>query len=159
MHNRFNGFILGELTMSHSLTKVWIHGVWSTKDRTALLKKGFRSKVLQHIQEKFDEINCPAQIVNGTSDHIHALFVLNSDKCVAEVIKMVKGESSHWINQHDFLKIKFAWQVGYCGLSVSESRLKQVEMYIRNQEEHHRKMTFQEEYNFFLEKCGLSENR
>ena len=76
---------------------------------------------------------------------------------MANVMKMVKGESSHWVNQQDFLHKKFAWQTGYGGFSVSESLLEKVETYIKNQEEHHRKMTFQEEYERFMKRYGFRE--
>ncbi|MBL7075118.1 transposase [candidate division KSB1 bacterium] len=143
--------------MSHSLTKLWVHAIWGTKDRIPLLKDPFRSKIIHHIQDKLEELDCGVRIINGTADHFHALFLLCNDKSLAEVMKMIKGESSHWINQQDIISRKFAWQVGYGGFSVSESMVKQVEDYIRKQEEHHRKMTFQEEYDRFLKQYGLSE--
>ena len=124
-----------------------------------LLKDSFRSKAIHHIQDKLEELGCSVRITNGTMGHLHALFLLCNDKSLAEVMKMIKCESSHWINQQDILSYKFAWQVGYGGFSVSESMVSQVEDYIPNQEEHHRKMTFQEEYDRFLQKYGFSENR
>ncbi len=132
--------------MSHSMTKIWIHAVWATKDRQPLLKKTFRSRILRHIRKRFQELDCPLRIIGGIEDHLHALFVLHPENSVAHVIKMVKGESAHWINQKNFLKAKFSWQVGYGAFSVSESAVKNVEAYIRNQEKHHQKQTFQEEY-------------
>lgn len=145
--------------MSHSLTKLWVHAIWSTKDRMPLLKDSFRPKIILHIEDRFSELGCRVRVVNGTADHLHALFLLCNDKSLAEVMQMVKGECSHWINQQDIVHPKFAWQVGYSGFSVSESMVRQVEDYIRNQQEHHRKMTFQEEYHRFLRKYGLLENR
>ena len=145
--------------MSHALTKLWVHTIWGTKDQVPLLQDPFRSKIIHHIQDKLEELGCGVRIINGTTDHLHALFLLCSDRSLAEVMKMIKGESSHWVNQQDIIHHKFAWQVGYGGFSVSESMVKQVEDYILDQEEHHRKMTFQEEYDRFLRKYGLSENR
>ncbi|MBS4027873.1 MAG: transposase [Ignavibacteriales bacterium] len=75
-------------------------------------------------------------------------------------MKNVKGESSHWINQNKFLNVKFAWQIGYGAFSASESQLEKVEKYIRNQKEHHAKLTYQQEVELFLKKYNLAfENR
>lgn len=87
------------------------------------------------------------------------LFTLNPDNAIAQVMKSIKGESSHWINQQDFLNAKFAWQVGYGAFSVSESNVKEVENYIRRQKEHHRKISFHEEYERFIAKYNLGTNR
>jgi len=145
--------------MSHSFTKIWIHAIFSTKDRVPLLKDHFSDQIYAHINGRFSDLGCDARIINGTEDHLHILFLLSPDKTIAQVIKAIKGESSHWINQQDFLNAKFAWQVGYSAFSVSESNVKSVENYLRRQEEHHRRMTFQEEYERFISRYGLSGNR
>jgi putative transposase len=131
------------------MTKIWIHGIWGTKDRRPILKDGFRRDVFRHMEDRFTGQGCPVRVLNGTSDHVHALFLLNHEKSLADVVQMVKGETSHWINQRNFLNGQFAWQVGYCGLSVSSSMLRRVEEYIRGQEMHHRKVSFAEEYERF----------
>jgi len=89
-------------------------------------------------------------------NHIHCLFQLDHQKCIADVIKQVKGSSSHFINSNNLTVAKFAWQTGYSSFSVSESIVEKVEKYIRNQKEHHKKMTFEEEYNGFLKLHGYS---
>ena len=136
--------------MAHSLVKIWIHTIFGVKDRQPLLRSEFRSTVIEHIASKLTELNCKVRIVNGAADHIHGLFLLPPEENVAHIMKYIKGESSHWINQSDFLKVKFSWQVGYGAFSVSESNVKQVEAYIRNQAEHHRKRSFREEYERFV---------
>lgn len=83
-------------------------------------------------------------------DHIHCLFLLSPQKSIAEVIKQIKGSSSHYINSNDVINDKFSWQTGYAAFSVSESAVEKVFLYIQNQKEHHRKKTFQEEYENFL---------
>ena len=95
------------------------------------------------------------RIINGMADHIHILFLLNQNHSIADVFKQIKGNSSHWINQQNFMTSKFAWQIGYGAFSVSESMVKEVEKYIRNQKEHHKKITFREEYELFIKKYGL----
>jgi putative transposase len=156
--NRLNGFGK-EGAVSHSVTKIWIHGVWGTKERSPILKDGFRGDVFRHMQERFASQGCPVRSLNGTADHVHALFLLNHEKSLADVVQMVKGETSHWINQQAFLNGKFAWQTGYCGLSVSPSMVKRVEDYIRGQERHHRKVPFAEEYERFMAMIESSGNR
>ena len=145
--------------MSHSLTKIWVHAIFSTKDRAPLLKDHFSDQIYEHINGRLSGLGCDVRIISGTEDHLHILFLLSPDKTIAQVIKSIKGESSHWINQQDFLNAKFAWQVGYAAFSVSESNIESVENYIRRQEEHHRRMTFQEEYDRFIQKYGLGVNR
>ena len=141
--------------MSHSFSKIWIHAVWSTKNRQPLITSALKTKLYNHLKEKFLELKCIPKSINGTSDHIHILFALHVDASVAKIIKTVKGESSHWINHEDFLQTKFVWQTGYGAFSVSASGLSEVEKYIRNQKEHHRNRTFQEEHDLFLEKYGI----
>ncbi len=145
--------------MSHSFTKIWIHTIFSTKDRVPLLKDHFSDQIYVHINGQLSDLGCVVRLINGTEDHLHILFLLSPDKTIAQVIKAIKGESSHWINQQDFLNAKFTWQVGYGAFSVSESNVKGVENHIRRQEEHHLRITFQEEYERFIQKYGLGTNR
>jgi REP element-mobilizing transposase RayT len=143
--------------MSHSLLKIWIHGIFGTKDRTSLIKNTFEAQLHIHIKEKLENtLDCKVRIINGTEDHIHILFLLSPNYTLKEIFQNVKGESSHWVNQSDFINNKFAWQTGYGAFSVSESLIKEVEKYITNQKEHHKKMTYTEEVNLFIKKYGLN---
>ena len=142
--------------MAHSLVKVWIHAIFATKDRTSLIKDTFEAQLHTHIKEKLErELDCKVRIINGTEDHIHVLFLLSPNSTLKDIFQNIKGESSHWINQSDFMNYKFAWQTGYGAFSVSESMLKRVEKYIANQKEHHKKMTYQEEVDLFIKEYGL----
>ena len=147
--------------MSHSLTKIWIHLIFGTKERFPLINQSFEKQLYNHIRNLLEkDFYCNVDIINGTADHIHILFLQNQNYSLAEIVKNIKGNSSHWINQSKFLKAKFAWQTGYGAFSVSESMISEVRKYIANQKEHHKKMSFAEEYNRFAEKYGLSiENR
>jgi len=148
--------------MSHSLTKLWIHGIFGTKDRRPLLVNAIRKNVHNHLQDKLEEMDCNVRIINGTSDHVHLLFLLSREVSIAQIMKSVKGETSHWINQEDIVKSKFSWSrlVGrYGAFSVSESEVGKVERYIQTQEENHRKMTFKEEYERFMKLHNLEINR
>lgn len=141
--------------MSHSLPKLWIHSIFGTKNRMPLINKNIVNQVHNFIKTELEEVNCTVRIINGTSDHIHILFLLSRDYSISEIMKKIKGSSSHWINQQDFINSKFSWQVGYGAFSVSESNISKVEIYIKNQEEHHRKMSFKEEYDRFMTQHGI----
>tara|TARA_R110000823_G_scaffold295431_4_gene415161 strand:+ start:402823 stop:403329 length:507 start_codon:yes stop_codon:yes gene_type:complete len=143
-------------TMSHSFNKIWIHAIWATKERAPLLKQNIEQKVYQFISTQLREQGCPVRIINGMPDHIHCLFLLNPQKSVAEIVKQVKGSSSHFVNQNNLISEKFSWQTGYAAYSVSESVVEKVFLYIKNQKEHHQKKSFQQEYDEFLSKNGLN---
>ena len=143
--------------MSHSFTKVWIHGVFSTKDRIPIIKKDFENALYSYIQNLLEnELDFRVKIINGMSEHLHILFLLNPNYALKDVFHRIKGSSSHWISQENFIKEKFAWQTGYSAFSVSESKLNDVEKYIQNQKEHHKKITFQDEYEAFMKKYGFN---
>jgi putative transposase len=141
--------------MSHSLNKVWIHAIWSTKEREPLIDFSVENKIYPFIHDEFRELGCPLRIVNGMPDHIHCLFLLNPQKSLSEVIKQVKGSSSHFVNHDNIISQKFAWQTGYASYSVSESIVERVFQYIKNQKEHHRLTTFQQEYDELITSNGL----
>lgn len=137
--------------MSHSYNKIWIHAVWSTKERLPIIKPEIETVIFAFISNQFKESGCPVRIINGMPDHIHCLFLLNPQKSISEVIKQIKGSSSHFINKENLIKEKFSWQTGYSAFSVSESAVDKVYKYITNQKQHHQKRTFQKEYEEFLE--------
>jgi REP element-mobilizing transposase RayT len=142
--------------MSHTITKLWLHLVFSTKDRQSLIKSDFELKLYSHIKEKLNtQFKCYVQAINGTSNHIHILFLLNPDHIIQNIVQNIKGESSHWVNQNKLMENKFAWQTGYCVFSISQSSVEAVEKYIANQKQHHHKMTFEEEFNAFIKKYGI----
>lgn len=142
--------------MSHSLNKIWIHGVFSVKEREKLIKVQFEKELHNHLKERLEkDFECKMRIINGTEDHIHILFLLSPNFSIKDIFKNIKGESSHWINQSNFLKDKFSWQTGYGAFSVSESKVNEVEKYIKNQKEHHKRITYLQEVDLFVKKYGL----
>jgi len=141
--------------MSHSLARIWIHSILGTKGRRPLIKDEIRKDLFLHIQQEMEKIGCGVRGINGTNNHIHMLFLLPKTLSMAQVMKSIKGESSHWVNQNDMINVKFAWQVGYGAFSVSESILSKIQNYIQNQQEHHRTMTFLEEYERLLKNHNL----
>ncbi len=136
--------------MPHSFNKIWIHAVWSTKERMPLIDSKVEYKIHLFLYEQLRDQGCPVRIINGMPDHIHCLFLLNPQKSIAEVIKQIKGSSSHYINQNNLIVDKFAWQTGYAAYSVSESVVEKVFQYIENQKAHHQKKTFLQEYDEFI---------
>jgi len=136
--------------MSHSLNKIWIHAIWATKNRFPLIENKHEQTIYDVIKNQLHELNCPVKIINGMSDHVHCLFLLNTQKSIAEVVKQVKGSSSHFINQNNLCSNKFSWQTGYAAYSISESVADKVFQYIKNQKEHHKLKSFQEEYEAFI---------
>jgi len=141
--------------MSHSFTKIWIHSVFSTKDRMNLIIADIEKDLYAHIKEEIKlKFECNVRAINGMPDHVHILFLLNPNHSIKDILQNIKGESSHWVNHDNLTKGKFSWQTGYSAFSVSESKVNDVEKYINNQKEHHKKMTFQEEYDLFMKKYG-----
>ena len=125
--------------MPHSFSKIWIHAIWATKERVPLIAPKIEQHVYNFMRSQFVESGCPVRLINGMPDHVHCLFLLNSQKAIADIVKQVKGSTSHFINEQDLLKEKFAWQTGYAAYSVSESVLEKVFEYIKNQKQHHAK--------------------
>lgn len=141
--------------MPHSYYKIWIHAIWSTKERMPLIHPSIEQQLFQFISYQLREQGCPVRIINGMPDHVHSLFLLSPQKSIAGIIKQIKGSSSHFINQNDLISEKFAWQTGYAAYSVSESVVERVYQYIKNQKRHHSRKTSQQEYEEFLKMTGL----
>jgi len=135
--------------------KIWVHLVWATKNRKPLLTSDIRQKVFSHIRENAKTKNIDAGFVNGHADHVHCLIALNPEQTIAKVVQLIKVESSFWINKNSLCKSKFEWQDDYFAVSVSESGVAKLREYIKNQEAHHARKTFQQEYDEFMEKYGF----
>ncbi len=132
-----------------------IHLVWATKGRNPLINQDIRPNLLDHIRSNAKEKGIFIDYINCHYDHVHCLISLRVDQNISTVVKLIKGESSHWINQQKIIPKKFAWQYEYFAVSVSESGKERVRCYIRNQDEHHRKKTFQDEYDEFFKRFNF----
>ena len=137
------------------LLKIWIHLVWSTKNRAPVLTKDIRETIFNHIKENAKQKNIHIDFVNGHNDHVHCLISLNAEQTIAKVVQLLKGESSFWVNRNHLCREKLIWQEEYFAVSVSESGVNRVREYIKNQEEHHRLKTSREEYEEFISKYGF----
>jgi REP element-mobilizing transposase RayT len=136
-----------------SFLKIYIHIVFSTRNRLSYLDNfDLRIKVWKHIKENATEKGIFLDMVNGYSDHCHCLISLGSNQNIERVVQLLKGESSHWINKNQLTKEKFSWQDEYFAVSISESMLESVRNYIKNQEKHHKKKSYTEEYQEFIDK-------
>jgi putative transposase len=125
--------------------RVWIHLVWSTKNRFPFMDGELRRKICRHIAENAASKDIHLDSINGSADHLHALISLGSDQTISKIAQLLKGESSHWVNKESTGLLKFEWQDDYFAESVSWSAVTTVKKYIADQEEHHVKKSFAEE--------------
>ena len=136
--------------MPQSLSQVYVHLIFSTKERRPLLPVAEKGTLHAYIAGILSNIGCHAVEINSIPDHIHILYNLARTKTMAQVVEAVKSSSSHWIKNQG--KVWHGWQGGYSSFSVSESVLETVSSYIKNQEEHHKKHSFNEELIILLRK-------
>ena len=141
--------------MAHSYSRTHIHLVFSTKDRRNFISKELQPLLWAYIAGICKNHEMIAVAIGGTENHVHILFHLSPKLALAKAVQLLKGNSSKWIGEQG---IEFAWQEGYGAFSVSSSNLDQVAVYIRNQEAHHRKFSFEEEFRALLKKHGVEYN-
>ena len=138
-----------------SYVQNWLHCVWGTKDKVPFLRKEIKHEIIEHIKTNAKAKDIYISVINGNLEHMHCLISLGADQTLAKVMQLIKGESSFWINKNKLTKHKFEWAVEYFGISISNSQTPKIREYIRNQEEHHKKMTWEEEYEKFLTEYGF----
>jgi len=137
-----------------SWVRIWVHLVFSTRNREPLLgSKETRKKLFDHIVKNGKEKGFQIISIGGYNDHIHCLLSIN-DLNIGKVSQLIKGESSYWINKTKLIQHKFTWQDDYWAVSVSESHIQAVKEYIACQEEHHKQKTFSAEIDEFMKKYG-----
>ena len=140
---------------THSYSRCWLHLIWETLRREPMLDKSAAAKASRNLTEYARDISIYMKINFFNSDHTHALMDLPTNLTIEQVVQLLKGSSSHWINEQRMLRGRFAWGRGYGAFSVSQSDIERVAKYIAGQEEHHRKRTFPEEYEQFVRRYGL----
>jgi len=136
---------------------IYLHVIWSTKNRSKIITKELKPVLLEHIKSNAKKKGIYIDAVNCVADHIHFCISLGSDQNTGKVVQLIKGESSHWVNENKLIGGKFEWQDDYIALSVSKSMLDKVRKYIADQEEHHRKKSFIEEVEEFRKKYGFED--
>ena len=142
-----------------SYVKIWLHCVWSTKDRDCTIPLSFRPALLKHFRENSIEKNIVLDYINAHIDHVHCLINLGKQQNLATVMQYLKGESSFWVNSQKILHGHFSWQDDYFAVSVSHSHVDRVRNYIKNQDERHKKISWDEEVELFIKKYGFEQIR
>lgn len=141
--------------MPQSLSRVLIHLVFSTKNREPCIAADVRPRLHGYIVGILDHLKSPSIQTGGVADHVHILFALGRTITQAQIVEEVKTGTSKWMKADGGVP-GFSWQAGYGAFSIGESQVETVVRYIQNQEEHHRKSTFQDEYRKFLERYNIT---
>ena len=141
--------------MPQSLSSVLVHLVFSTKNREPYITPPIESELYPYMAAIFRELKSPTLAIGGVSDHLHVLFSLSRVVTIAELVEEIKTTTSKWIKTKGQVFRNFHWQKGYGAFSVGRSEVGAVRQYIQDQKEHHRRVTFQDEYREFLKEFGV----
>ncbi len=141
--------------MPQSLAKIYVHLVFSTKNREPLLPEDVRADLYAYLGGILRDLDSPGVEINSEPDHIHILFVLARTRALSDVVGQLKSGSSTWLKTASTVLAGFHWQNGYGAFSVSQSGLDEVREYIRRQHDHHRRMSFQDEFRAFLRRYAI----
>ena len=142
--------------MAHTFTNLLTHVIFSTKDRLPGIHADWKADLLAYMGGIVRELQGKAVTINGTADHVHLLLWMPPTLSISETLRVLKTNSSRWANQQHGPRDRFSWQSGYGAFSVSHSSAPTVVKYIQSQQEHHRRVSFQEEFVAFLRKNGVS---
>jgi REP element-mobilizing transposase RayT len=140
--------------MPQSYVCLPIHVVFSTKNRAPFIQTEWEDRLYSYIGGILREEKCVLLAAGGMPDHVHLLISWSKERSVADVLRVIKTNSSKWIHETIVGQADFAWQSGYSAFAVSQSNLEQVRRYIANQKQHHRTITFKDEFIAFLKKHG-----
>lgn len=141
--------------MAGTFSQIYIQAVFAVKGRENLLQKTWRDEVFKYMAGIIKAKNQKPIIVNGVADHVHLFIGLKPVMALSDLIREIKNNTTNFINEKKFVRGKFSWQEGYGAFSYSHSQLDKVYKYILNQEEHHKKKTFKEEYTELLQKFEI----
>lgn len=141
--------------MPQSLAKVYLHVIFSTKDREPLLADEWRDELFRVLGGTTNNLGCQSLVVGGIADHVHLLFQLGRTIAIADAVGKIKSTSSAWVNQNQRLPAVFHWQAGYGAFSVSQSNLEAVRQYVRSQPQHHAQQSFQDEFRAWLSRYEI----
>ena len=127
-----------------SYISIWLHCVWSTKNRIPYLTDRIRSEVISHIYHNAKSKGIYLDQMNGYHEHLHALISMSGTQNISEIMQKIKGESSFWINKKKLTRLKFEWQDDFYCVSIGQSQMENLKIYIRDQEVHHKKVSWEE---------------
>jgi putative transposase len=142
--------------LAHTYTNILIHALFSTKDRRPWLNPEVKAELFPYLGGAINHLGGQSLLVNGPANHVHILFVQPASISLADLMEKVKANSSGWVKKRWPNCKGFAWQIGYAAFSVSKSQTQRVKQYVENQEEHHRRISFQEELVALLQKQGIA---
>ena len=142
--------------MTNTYTQIYLQFVFPVKCRQCLIKSEWKDELYKYITGILQMNKHKLLAINGVSDHIHILVDYKPHQSIPELLQDIKGSSSKWINQKGFVNGKFSWQQGYGAFSYSQSQIDRIIRYINNQELHHKKKSFREEYIRLLEKFDVA---
>ncbi len=144
--------------MPNTYTKLYAHVVFAVRGRESLISGSWQQELYKYISGIIKEKKQKLYIINGMPDHLHLLISIGPDIPLSDLIQDIKASSSKWINEKDFVKGKFYWQEGFAAFSYGESQLPVLINYIKNQEEHHKKKSFKDEYLKLLQSFKVDFN-
>jgi REP element-mobilizing transposase RayT len=141
--------------MANTYTQIHIQAVFAVQDRQSLINNDWKVELYKYITGIIQNNGHKVLHINGIPNHIHILFGMRPTQSLSDLMKQVKQDSSKWINSKGFLNGKFSWQAGYGAFSYSKSEVPNVINYIKNQEQHHKTVTFQDEYLQLLKEFNI----
>ena len=142
--------------MANTFTQIYIHFVFAVQNRTSLIQPEWKDELYKYITGIVQKNGHKLLSINGVANHIHVFIGYKPHQSIPDLMQDVKGSSSKWINEREFVKGKFTWQEGYGAFSYSYSQVDIVSKYIYKQEQHHKKKTFQEEYTQMLKNFNVT---
>lgn len=144
--------------MANTFTQIYIHTVFTVQNRLSLIQQGWKDELYKYITGIVTNQGHKLIAINGMPDHVHVFFGMKPIQSLSGLMQDVKGDSSKWVNKKKLVAGKFSWQEGYGGFSYSHSQIDMVVKYIMNQEKHHQKWSFIQEYTDLLKKFNIDFN-
>jgi len=138
-----------------SYISIWLHCVWSTKNRIPYLSERIKGDVISHISHNAKLKGIYIDQLNGYQEHLHALISMSGTQNISEIMQKIKGESSFWINKNELTRLKFEWQDDFYCVSIGHSQMEGLKEYIGNQESHHKKVTWEDELEKLMKENNL----
>jgi putative transposase len=142
--------------MPHTLASLFVHVIFSTKNRIPAISPEIAGRLFSYMGGIVKERKGIPIIINGPADHVHLLISIPTTESIADLLRVLKTNSSRWVHEQFPDRQRFGWQAGYAAFTVSASRVADVENYIVRQQEHHRRVSFQDEFLTFLQRHGVA---
>ena len=142
--------------MANTYTQLYIHCVFAVRFRASMIQPHWDERLRLYISVIVQNDGHKMLAINNVADHLHFLVGLNPSQSISDMMRLVKGDSAEWVNKEKLTLNKFHWQEGYGAFSNSKTQIDSVIKYIANQQEHHKKITFLDEYKVMLDKAGIA---